>query len=96
MVGEGGRLSADGGALLLRQADALLDLTPRLAATTDAKNSLSTRCGSWFRSGCSAFCRGYEDVNDQLRADSVLALAVGRPDRGGTGPRPRHSAGRAP
>ena len=26
---------------------------------------------------------GYEDVNDhdQLRADSVLALAVGRPDR---------------
>ena len=39
---------------------------------------------------------GYEDVNDQLRADSVLALAVGRPDRGGAGPRPRHSAGRAP
>ena len=29
---EGGRLSTDGGALLLRQADALLDLTPRLAA----------------------------------------------------------------
>ena len=32
VVGEGGRLSTDGGALLLRQADALLDLTPRLAA----------------------------------------------------------------
>ena len=32
VVGDGGRLSTDGGALLLRQADALLDLTPRLAA----------------------------------------------------------------
>ena len=32
VVGDGGRLSTDGGALLLREADALLDLTPRLAA----------------------------------------------------------------
>ena len=29
---EGGRLSTDGGATLLRQADTLLDLTPRMAA----------------------------------------------------------------
>ena len=54
---EGGRLSTDGGALLLRQADALLDLTPRLAATTRARGGSSIRCGSWSPSGCSAFCR---------------------------------------
>ena len=39
---------------------------------------------------------GWEDVNDRLRSDSALALAVGRSDRGGAGPRPRHSTGRAP
>ena len=54
---EGGRLSTDSGALPLRQADAPLDLTPRLAATTGARGGSSIRCGSWFRSGCSAFCR---------------------------------------
>ena len=54
---EGGRLSTDGGALLLRQADALLDLTPRLAATTGARGGSSIRCGSWSPSGCSVFCR---------------------------------------
>ena len=51
---EGGRLSTDNGALLLRQADAPFDLTPR--ATTDVRNASSTRCGNWLRSGCSAFC----------------------------------------
>ena len=57
VVGDGGRLSTDGGALLLRQADALLDLTPRLAATTGARGGSSIRCGSWSPSGCSVFCR---------------------------------------
>ena len=98
---EGGRLSTDGGALLLRQADALLDLTPRLAACFEDHRS-QRRVEHPVRQLVSqrlfGLLPGYEDVNDhdQLRADSVLALAVGRPDRGGTGPRPRHSAGRAP
>ena len=43
---EGGRLSTDGGALPLRQADAPLDLTPRLAATTGARSGSSIRCSS--------------------------------------------------
>ena len=85
MVGdfEGGRLSTDGGALLLREADALLDLTPRLAACFEDHRS-QRRVEHPVRQLVSqrlfGLLLGYEDVNDQLRADSVLALAVGRSD----------------
>ena len=82
---EGGRLSTDGGALLLRQADALLDLTPRLAACFEDHRSqrrVEHPVRQLVAQRLFGLLLGYEDVNDhdQLRADSVLALAVGRSD----------------
>ena len=82
---EGGRLSTDGGALLLRQADALLNLTPRLAACFEDHRSqrrVEHPVRQLVAQRLFGLLLGYEDVNDhdQLRADSVLALAVGRSD----------------
>ena len=82
---EGGRLSTDGGALLLREADALLNLTPRLAACFEDHRSqrrVEHPVRQLVAQRLFGLLLGYEDVNDhdQLRADSVLALAVGRSD----------------
>ena len=78
-------MSSDGGALLLRAADSVLQLTRRVAACfTDYRNP--GRCEHSVRDLVAqrlfALVLGYEDVNDHdtLRADSLLALALGRAD----------------
>ena len=48
--------------------------------TTDARNASSIRCSGWFRNGCSAFYRVTRMSTITIRADSVLALAVGCTD----------------
>ena len=82
---DGGRISADGGALILQAADAALQLTQRLAACfSDFRNP--TRCEHSLRDLVAqrlfGLVLGYEDVNDHdsLRDDSLLALALGRRD----------------
>ena len=82
---DGGRMSSDGGALLLRAADSVLQLTRRVAACfTDYRNP--GRCEHSVRDLVAqrvfALVLGYEDVNDHdtLRGDSLLALALGRAD----------------
>ena len=82
---EGGRLSTDGGVLLLRQADLLLNLTPRIAACFEdhrCQERLEHPVQQLVAQRLFGLALGYEDVNDhdQIRGDSVLALAVGRPD----------------
>ena len=82
---DGGRISADGGALILQAADAALQLTQRLAACfSDFRNP--GRCEHSLRDLVAqrlfGLVLGYEDVNDHdsLRDDSLLALALGRRD----------------
>ena len=82
---DGGRISADGGALILQAADAALQITRRLAACfTDFRNP--ARCEHSLRDLVAqrlfGLVLGYEDVNDHdsLRDDSLLALALGRSD----------------
>ncbi len=89
---DGGRLSSDGGALLLREADLLTGLTRRLAdCFTDHRDP--DRTGHGLRclvaQRVMGIALGYGDINDHdiLRGDSVLALALGRDDVTGDGRR---------
>ena len=82
---DGGRLSSDGGALLLREADNVFGVTGRLAGCfsdhRDPERS-EHELDCLVAQRVMAIALGYEDLNDhdQLRDDSVLALAVGRGD----------------
>ncbi len=87
---DGGRMSSDGGALLLQAADRALDQTGRMAACfSDHRNP--ARCEHSLHDLVAqrlyGLALGYEDVNDHdtLRDDSLLALALGRPDVTGQG-----------
>ncbi len=82
---DGGRLSSDGGAVLLREADGVLDVTRRLAGCFTDHRSPERRehtLSCLVAQRVMGIALGYEDLNDhdQLRDDSVLALAVGRDD----------------
>ena len=80
---DGGLVTSDAGALLLREADRVIDLVGRVAECfTDGRNpadvvhSLRTLVGQRII----AIALGYEDVNDhdRLRFDPVLALVSER------------------
>ena len=82
---DGGRMSSDGGALLLRAVDQRIGLTQRLAACfADHRNP--GRCEHapphLLAQRLFGLVLGYEDLcdHDRLREDSLLALAVGRDD----------------
>ncbi len=80
---DGGALTSDAGALLLRQLDERLGLTRRLArCLVDRREPGKVRheVGSLLRQRIYQIALGYEDCNDadQLRADPALKLAVGR------------------
>ena len=82
---DGGRMSSDGGAVILRAADRALKLTARMAACfSDHRNP--TRCEHSLQDLIAqrlyGLALGYEDVNDHdtLRDDSLLALALGSAD----------------
>ena len=82
---DSGRLSSDGGALFLREADNVFGVTGRLAGCfsdhRDPERS-EHELDCLVAQRVMAIALGYEDLNDhdQLRDDSVLALAVGRGD----------------
>jgi hypothetical protein len=82
---DGGRITSDGGGVLLREVDARIGLTPRLAACfVDYRNpeSLEHPVQGLLVQRIYALALGYEDLNDHdvLRSDSVLALLVGKCD----------------
>ena len=85
---DGGRLTSDGGVLLLREADRLFGVTARLAACfgdhrdpTRVEHGLPTLIAQRVL----GLAIGYEDLNDhdRLRDDSALALASGCADVSG-------------
>ena len=82
---DGGRLTSDGGGLLLREVDHRLGLLPRLAGCfSDYRNpnSVEHSVGALVSQRVYGLALGYEDLNDHdvLRADSALALLVGKRD----------------
>ena len=85
---DGGRMSSDGGALLLQAVDQRIGLTRRLAACfVDHRNP--RRCEHSLQRLLAqrlfGLALGYEDLcdHDRLRDDSLLALALGSDDLSG-------------
>lgn len=82
---DGGRITSDGGGLLLREVEQRLGLFDRLAGCfADYRNPNSTEHGvrALLAQRIYALALGYEDLNDhdELRDDSALALLVGKAD----------------
>ena len=80
---DGGNISSDGGALLLRQADRMIGLSQAVAAVVeDPRRSASCDhdAASLLRQRLFALALGYEDLNDheELRKDLAIQTAVGR------------------
>jgi hypothetical protein len=80
---DGGTISSDGGALLLRQADQRLNLLPRLAECfLDGRNQeqIEHSILEMLSQRIYGLALGYEDLNDheQLRSDPVFGVLAGR------------------
>lgn len=93
---DGGHLSSDAGALLLRQLDDKLGILKRFAdCFVDARDPgrIEHSVEDLLRQRIYGLALGYEDLNDhdQLRLDPLLATAVGKTDALGKGrKRTRH------
>src|ERR1051326_4433502 len=84
---DGGTISSDGGALLLRQTDQRLNLLPRLATCfLDGRNpeQIEHTILEMLSQRIYGLALGYEDVNDheQLRSDPVFGVLAGREETG--------------
>jgi hypothetical protein len=82
---DGGTISSDGGALLLRETDRRLNLLPRLAACfLDGRDQtrVEHEVEQMLAQRIYGLALGYEDINDheQLRQDPVMAVLAGRKD----------------
>jgi len=82
---DGGRISSDGGALLLRQVDQQLGLIESFAECFDDHRSaewVEHSVEDLLRQRVFALALGYEDLNDHddLRRDALLATCVGKTD----------------
>jgi hypothetical protein len=80
---DGGTISSDGGALLLRQTDKRLNLLPRLAACfLDGRkqDQVEHSVLEMVSQRIYGLALGYEDLNDheQLRKDPVFGILAGR------------------
>lgn len=80
---DGGTISSDGGALLLRQTDERLHLLPRLAACfLDRRNPVLVQHSvqEMLSQRVYGLALGYEDLNDheQLRSDPLFGVLAGR------------------
>jgi hypothetical protein len=80
---DGGTISSDGGALLLRQTDQRLKLLPRLAecfVDSRKQTQVEHSVREMLAQRIYGLALGYEDLNDheQLRNDPVFALLAGR------------------
>jgi hypothetical protein len=84
---DGGTLTSDSGALLLRQTDRRLNLLPRLAACfQDQRNAAYVlhSVPELIAQRVYGLALGYEDLrdHDQLRQDPLLAILSGKPQVG--------------
>jgi hypothetical protein len=84
---DGGRISSDGGALLLRQTDKRLNLLPRLAECfLDGRNQtlVEHSIQEMLAQRIYGLALGYEDLNDheQLRKDPLFGMLAGREEAG--------------
>jgi hypothetical protein len=82
---DGGTISSDGGAFLLRQADKRLNLLSRLAACfLDGRNQalVEHSISEMISQRVYGLALGYEDLNDheQLRTDRVFGILAGKED----------------
>ena len=82
---DGGRITSDGGGLLLREVDKRIGLLDRLAGCfTDYRNpnAIEHSVTELVAQRVYGLALGYEDLNDHeaLRKDSILALLVGKQD----------------
>ena len=82
---DAGRVSSDGGAMLLRELDTRAGIVNRFAAGfTDHRDPSRTEHSveELLRQRAFGLCLGYEDIvdHDSLRDDALLAAAVGRAD----------------
>src|ERR1700689_1943342 len=82
---DGGTISSDGGAFLLRQTDKLLNLIPRLGKCfLDGGNQslVEHSVTEMLSQRIYGLALGYEDVNDheQLRKDPVFGILAGKED----------------
>jgi hypothetical protein len=80
---DGGTISSDGGAFLLRQTDQRLNLLPRLAECfLDSRNQEQVEHSilEMLSQRIYGLALGYEDINDheQLRTDPVFGILAGR------------------
>jgi len=80
---DGGTISSDGGAFLLRQTDKRLNLLPRLAECfLDGRNQnlIEHTIQEMLAQRIYGLALGYEDINDheQLRKDPVFGILAGR------------------
>ena len=97
---DGGHISSDGGALLLREADARLGMTESLASCfTDyrAPDLIEHSVVELVRQRVFGIALGYEDLNDHddLMRDPLLALALGKGDPEGERRRRDRDRGKA-
>src|ERR1700680_2114530 len=84
---DGGTISSDGGAFLLRQTDQRLNLIARLAECfLDGRNQdlIEHTITEMLAQRIYGLALGYEDINDheQLRKDPVFGILAGREDLG--------------
>lgn len=82
---DGGRISSDGGALLLREVDQRLNLIERFSACFDdyrAPEWIEHSVEDLLRQRIFGLALGYEDLNDhdELRRDALLATCCGKSD----------------
>jgi len=82
---DGGRITSDAGALLLREVDSHFGFLDQFAACfTDHRDAelIEHSLGELLKQRVFGICLGYEDLNDhdRLRFDPLLAVAVGKAD----------------
>jgi len=97
---DGGPISSDGGAVLLREADRRLKLVSRLAGCFGDRRDparLEHQVDELVAQRVYGLALGYEDLNDhdQLRHDPLLALAAGKADPTGADRRRQCDRGKA-
>ena len=97
---DGGAISSDGGALLLREAERLTGIIRQFAACfTDHRNPRLTEHAveELIAQRVYALALGYEDLNDHddLRRDPLLATVVGKGDPTGESRQRRRDRGKA-
>jgi Transposase DDE domain group 1 len=97
---DGGDISSDGGALLLRRVEQITGIIRQFAACfTDHRDPapIEHPLEHLIAQRAYALALGYEDLNDHddLRHDPLLATVVGKPDPEGTSRRRESDRGRA-